>query len=362
MPLIKPGKITFSPKDKRKPVRSTTTGTAAKGRVAWNDFEYLNKATKLKEYEPSGTRMVPRTNRSDKEVGVGEPTDADREYSEADRRHARTDYEFIEQKIGYTFKNRTELAAALTHRSALGFKERADYERLEFLGDAVLDLAVADLLIEAHPEAREGELSKMRAALVNTQALAAIAKRFELGPFIKLGRGENSSGGQERPSILADVVEAIVGAMYRDGGFAESINVVRNIFGDSLKEVTPFDPKTELQELLHAAGSEPPEYLLEMVEGPEHQPTFVTVVIIDGEIAGRGKGPNKKAAQQLAAAKVIERMYNDSPVVSLAEDQNFFIPEAMLFAPPARNTPIQMKWLSEETTVESPEAELKEAV
>lgn len=359
MPLIKPGKINFSPKDKRKSERATAANL--KARPAWNDFEYLNKATKLKEYEPAGNRMVPRSNRNDKDVAASN-SEAERDYTESDRRQARTDYEFIEEKIGYTFTNRSDLAAALTHRSALGFKERADYERLEFLGDAVLDLAVADLLIETHPEAREGELSKMRAALVNTQALAAIAKRFDLGPFIKLGRGENTSGGQDRPSILADVMEAIVGAMYRDGGFEKSIEVVRNIFGDSLKEVTPFDPKTELQELLHAAGSEPPEYLLEMVEGPEHQPTFVTVVIIDGEIAGRGKGPNKKAAQQLAAAKVIDRMYNDSPAVTLAEGQDFFIKEALLIAPPVKNTPIQLKWLSEDSNTTASEESLKEAI
>jgi ribonuclease-3 len=360
MPLIKPGKINFSPKDKRRAERGPTANT--KARLAWNDFEYLNKAVKLKEYEPAGNRMVPRSNRNNKDANHSENQYSERDYSESDRRHARTDYEFIEEKIGYTFKNRSDLAAALTHRSALGFKERADYERLEFLGDAVLDLAVADLLIEIHPEAREGELSKMRAALVNTQALAAIAKRFELGPFIKLGRGENSSGGQERPSILADVIEAIVGAMYRDGGFDRSIEVIRNIFGDTLKEVTPFDPKTELQELLHAAGSEPPEYLLEMVEGPEHQPTFVTVVIIDGEIAGRGKGPNKKAAQQFAAAKVIERMFNDSPAPVLQEGQDFFIPEALLIAPPVKNTPIQLKWLIGETSSPSNSETMKEVI
>ncbi|MCL4145659.1 UNVERIFIED_CONTAM: hypothetical protein GTU68_016370 [Idotea baltica] len=245
----------------------------------------------------------------------------------------REDYEVLLAKFGITFTDSTLLRRALTHRSALGVKERADYERLEFLGDAVLDLSVAHLLSDRHPEAREGELSKMRAALVNTQALAEIARELELGPFIKLGRGERSSGGQDRPSILADVMEAVIGAYYRDTSFDNSMEMIENLFGDSLMEVTPFDPKTELQEALHGAGSEPPTYLLELVEGPEHAPTFVTVVKVDGQVAGRGRGNTKKAAQQEAAANALQRLTYDSEMPNLLEAQSVFISSCLLVAP-----------------------------
>ncbi|HQH26294.1 MAG TPA: ribonuclease III [Oligoflexia bacterium] len=245
------------------------------------------------------------------------------------------DYALIEERLGFKFQDRTLLGRALTHRSALGLRERADYERLEFLGDAVLDLSVAHLLSDLHPDAREGELSKMRAALVNTQALAAVARQLDLGPFIRLGRGELASGGAERPSILADVMEAVIGAVYRDSSYEAALAMIERIFGAALREVTPFDPKTELQEVLHAAGSEPPNYLLEMVEGPEHAPTFVTVVVVDGEIVGRGRGTTKKSAQQEAAAQALARMLYDAPEATLAPGQSVFIPEALLVRLPA---------------------------
>ena len=201
------------------------------------------------------------------------------------------------------------LERAFTHRSASSHGDnRRDYERLEFLGDAVLDLGVAHLLLECHPDAKEGELSKMRAALVNTTALSSLAKRVKLGPFIRLGKGELSSGGSERPSILADVMEAVMGAIYRDGGFELALQCIEKVYGDDLKTVTPRDPKTELQEILHAIGSEPPTYLLECMEGPEHEPTFVSVVQVDGQIVGRGRGATKKASQQEAAALALKQL------------------------------------------------------
>jgi ribonuclease III len=266
--------------------------------------------------------MIPSVQQKAEEKDAGSDS---LENSEASSYEPRSDYEVLEQRLEISFTDKTLLSRALTHRSALGIHERADYERLEFLGDAVLDLSVAHLLSDLHPEAREGELSKMRAALVNTQALAVIAKRLELGPFIRLGRGELSSGGAERPSILADVMEAVIGAVYRDSNYETALVMIEKIFGSALSEVTPFDPKTELQEALHAAGSEPPSYLLELVEGPEHAPTFVTVVIVDGEIAGRGRGTTKKAAQQEAAAKALERMAPDAPPPELAERQTLFL-------------------------------------
>jgi ribonuclease-3 len=180
-----------------------------------------------------------------------------------------------------------------------------DYERLEFLGDAVFDLAVAHLLLDKHEQAHEGELSKMRAALVNTASLAEVARRLSLGKFIKLSRGELASGAHERPSILADVVEAVLGAVYREGGFAVACECVARLLGDSVATVTPRDPKTELQEALHATGSEAPVYRLECVEGPEHSPNFISVVEVDGQIVGRGRGTTKKASQQAAAEEAL---------------------------------------------------------
>ncbi len=326
MRLIKPGKIAHSPREK---AVKELLRAPLKAREIWDDFAPL-KQTKKKEYElGSGNRMVPKSQlKPDEQPAEGEAAGAEGEKQE--RYQPRTDYDFIEEKLAYSFKDRTLLGRALTHRSALGLKERADYERLEFLGDAVLDLSIAHLLSDLHPEAREGELSKMRAALVNTQALAHVAKGLELGPFIKLGRGEISSGGFERPSILADVMEAVIGAVYRDSSYDVAMELIRRIFGNSIEQVTPFDPKTELQEALHAAGSEAPQYLLELVEGPEHAPTFVTVVVVDNEIVGRGRGPTKKAAQQSAAAQALSRLSSDVPPIELVENQAVVIQAALM--------------------------------
>jgi len=330
MRLIKPGKIASSPKERavkellRQPL---------KNREIWDDFS-PQKQTKKKEYElGTGNRMVPKSAvKGDDAVSTESNATED---GRQERYQPRGDYESIEEKLGYAFKDRTLLGRALTHRSALGLKERADYERLEFLGDAVLDLSIAHLLSDLHPDAREGELSKMRAALVNTQALAHVAKGLELGPFIKLGRGEISSGGFERPSILADVMEAVIGAVYRDSSYDVAMDLIRRIFGNSIEQVTPFDPKTELQEALHAAGSEAPQYLLELVEGPEHAPTFVTVVVVDNEIVGRGRGPTKKAAQQSAAAQALLRMSSDVPKIELADDQTVLLVSSLMQLDPA---------------------------
>ena len=220
----------------------------------------------------------------------------------------RDHYGEIESRLGYTFNDREWLERALTHRSVHAKGVKSDYERLEFLGDAVFDLAVAHLLLDHHPEAREGELSKMRAALVNTSSLADIARALSLGKFIRLSRGELASGGSERASILADVLEAVVGAVYREGGYDTAKRCVEGLLGDQLVTVTPRDPKTELQEALHASGSEAPVYRLECVEGPEHAPIFISVVEVDGQIVGRGRGPTKKASQQSAAEEALTRL------------------------------------------------------
>jgi ribonuclease-3 len=233
-------------------------------------------------------------------------------------------YGEIEQQLGYVFKDRGWLESALTHRSMQIKGDRSDYERLEFLGDAVLDLAVAHLLLDRHLEAREGDLSKMRAALVNTTSLAEIARSLKLGKFIRLSRGELASGGAERSSILADVLEAVIGALYREGGYDVARECIERLLGDQLLSVTPRDPKTELQEALHAAGSEPPVYRLECVEGPEHAPVFISVVEVDGQIVGRGRGPTKKASQQAAAEEALPHLKPGDDI-----DAKFLIAEAV---------------------------------
>ena len=227
----------------------------------------------------------------------------------------KNEYEELEKALGYSFKDKKWIDRALTHRSVSSKNEnKSHYERLEFLGDAVLDLAIAHLLLEKYPHAMEGELSKMRAALVNTASLAGIAKELKLGPYIKLSRGEQVSGGSERPSILADVIEALLGALYREAGYNKVLEVVAGLFQQSILEVNPSDPKTELQEVLHAIGTEVPEYLLEFVEGPEHAPTFVSVVKIKGSIMGRGRGATKKSSQQEAARQALDALKSENKV------------------------------------------------
>ena len=220
----------------------------------------------------------------------------------------REEYGEVEEALGYQFKDRDWLERALTHRSLHAKGNKSDYERLEFLGDAVLDLAIAHSLLDVHQDAKEGDLSKMRAALVNTASLADIARRIGLGPFIRLSRGELASGGAERSSILADVLEAVMGAIYREAGYDQALRVAEKLFGDQIRTVMPRDPKTELQEVLHARGKEAPQYLLECVEGPEHAPTFISVVLVDQKICGRGSGATKKASQQEAASQALNQL------------------------------------------------------
>lgn len=229
--------------------------------------------------------------------------------SQAVLKEASCDYKVLEKRLGITFSSEELITRALTHRSALNANERTDYERLEFLGDAVLDLSISHLLCEFHPDANEGELSKMRAALVNTEALASIARGLEIGDFIKLGKGELSTGGADRSSILADVLEAIIGAVYYDSSYETAFLMIKNLFGNALSLVMLSDPKTELQEILHASSLSSPRYLLEKVEGPEHSPIFISVVLVHGEVAGRGKGKTKKASQQAAASEALKTLY-----------------------------------------------------
>jgi ribonuclease-3 len=217
-------------------------------------------------------------------------------------------YGEIESRLGHAFKDRIRLERALTHRSVHGSGLHQDYEQLEFLGDAVFDLAVSHLLLDKYPDASEGHLSKMRAALVKRESLASIARKLELGKFIKLSRGELASGAHDRPSILSDVVEAVLGAVYKEAGFDVARECVERLIGDGLTTVIPRDPKTELQETLHAKSNTSPVYKLECIEGPEHSPVFISIVEIEGEMLGRGRGSTKKDSQQAAADQALSAL------------------------------------------------------
>lgn len=221
-------------------------------------------------------------------------------------------YQQLFARLRYSFKDLELVQLSMTHRSLQAEGSRMDYERLEFLGDAVLDLAIAQLLLEVHPEAKEGELSKMRAALVNTQTLADVARCLSLGSYVRLSKAEIASGGADRDSTLADVFESLIGAIYRESGFEAALKVVHGVFEDRVQSVHPNDPKTELQECLHQLGAESPQYQLEFVEGPEHAPTFVSVVKVKTAILGKGTGRTKKASQQGAAAEALRNLVQDS--------------------------------------------------
>jgi ribonuclease III len=197
------------------------------------------------------------------------------------------------------------LDQALSHRS-WAFEEGGlpTNERLEFLGDAVLGLVVTDEIYHAHPEDQEGRLAKLRAAAVRSETLAIVARGIDLGDYIKLGRGETASGGADKDSILADVLEAVFGAVYLDQGFPAAYDLVLRLFSQVLDELaeseTALDYKTSLQELSAARFEVLPRYVV-TDEGPDHAKTFTAEVHIDGERLGRGKGRSKKQAEQQAA-------------------------------------------------------------
>ena len=212
----------------------------------------------------------------------------------------------LQERLGYWFEDEALLKDALTHRSFLNENRRVarrDNERMELLGDAVLDLAASDLLYAAYPKAREGELSRRRADMVNESALAEVARELEVGPALRLGKGEIRTGGRDKPRLLASALEAIIAAVYLDGGAAEALDVSRDLLEPLVEALSPGerDFKSRLQERVQAAGAEPPYYELVDTEGPDHARTFHVRVMIDGEEAGRGEGRSKAVAEQRAA-------------------------------------------------------------
>ena len=217
--------------------------------------------------------------------------------------------ERLEQIIGYTFRNKKLLRQALTHSSYANEKKLGKLgcnERLEFLGDAVLELVSSDVLYAKFPKIPEGELTKKRASLVCEPSLAYCARQFDLPKYLLLGRGEDMTGGRMRDSIVSDATEALLGAIYLDGGFEKAREfVLKFILNDMEHKQLFYDSKTILQELVQEKGRQTVEYVLTKETGPDHNKQFSVDVLINGTPAGSGTGHTKKAAEQAAAYQAI---------------------------------------------------------
>jgi ribonuclease-3 len=208
------------------------------------------------------------------------------------------------ERLDVTFAEPALLARALVHRSYAFEHGLLPNERLEFLGDAVLALVVTDEIFHLQPDAQEGRLAKVRAAAVKTSSLAAVARGLGLGAFVLLGKGEAASGGADKDSILADTLEAVIGAYYLDGGYQAAYELVQRLFAPRIAEVvesrSALDFKTALQELAAARFATLPAYDV-VDEGPDHEKTFTATVSVAGREVGEGAGRNKKQAEQRAA-------------------------------------------------------------
>ncbi len=220
--------------------------------------------------------------------------------------------EEFENIIGYTFKNKELIEQALSHSSYANEKKRAggSNERLEFLGDSVLSIVVSDYLYK-NINVPEGELTKMRASLVCEKSLFVFAQQIELGEFLHLGKGEENTGGRERPSILADAFEAVIAAIYLDGGMEAAAKHILRFMPDDIKRTKKpvlSDFKTLLQEVVQKNPEEKVEYVLIGEEGPDHNTRLVVEVCLNSQVIGKGKGKSKKEAEQLAAKEALELM------------------------------------------------------
>ena len=225
--------------------------------------------------------------------------------------------DWLERETGYRCRDASLVEAALTHRSVAGMNN----ERLEFLGDGVLNCVVADLLYRRYERADEGELSRLRARLVRGEALAAIAAELGVGEQLRLGPGELRTGGFRRRSILADALEALFGAIYLDGGFEAAYSAITRVFEPSIEELAGTadlkDPKTRLQEYLQGRGLALPRYAVERIEGESHMQRFsVTCEVAALGLRASGEGASRRGAEQEAARQLLEAI-----AASAAEDR-----------------------------------------
>ena len=219
----------------------------------------------------------------------------------------------LETKLGYQFQNPKLLDHALTHsyyanEHHLG--SISSNERLEFLGDSVLGMIVADHLYRTFPDLPEGDLTRIRANLVCEGSLVLVAKEWDLGRYLKLGKGENACGGRSRPSILADAVEAVLAAVFLDGGLEHDRDIIQRFLLDRMEQVNRAsrDHKTYLQELVQRKSGQVLSYELIGESGPDHNKTFQMQVLLNGQPIGQGTGHSKKEAEQAAANAAIERL------------------------------------------------------
>ena len=223
--------------------------------------------------------------------------------------------EGLERKLNYRFRDRGLLSEALNHSSYANEHRNAHVssnERLECLGDSVLGFVTAEFLFLEHPDMPEGDLTRIRAALVCEQSLYEVAKKLELGKYLKLGRGEEAGGGRHRTSILADATEAVFAAVYLDGGIVEASALIHRVLLDVEREEAVEerrrDHKTALQELVQRRANQELSYRMAGEQGPDHNKTFVAEVLLNGELVGSGTGHSKKEAEQAAAAAALAKM------------------------------------------------------
>ncbi|MFQ5560782.1 MAG: ribonuclease III [Nitrospinota bacterium] len=220
----------------------------------------------------------------------------------------------LQEKIGYFFKNPALLINSLTHKSyvnetsACGLR---DNERLEFFGDAVLGLVISDFLFHKMPKCSEGELSKIRAGVVSEASLASIAASLGIGPCLRLGHGEENSGGRSKNSLLANAFEALIAALYIDAGYDQTYEILTVLLENKIEgfksDETLKDFKSAVQELVQVKKYSLPVYRLARETGPDHQKRFHMELVIDGEVCGYGYGRNKKEAEQMAAKDALEK-------------------------------------------------------
>ena len=225
--------------------------------------------------------------------------------------------EVIQERLGYSFEDPTHLRDALTHRSFVNeHPDRAprDNERLEYLGDAILELAASLLLFRRYGAAREGELTRRRADLVCEPALTAIARDLGLDEGLRLGKGEEKSGGRDKPRLLSSTVEAVVAAVHVDGGETRALRVARALLAPHVEELAPgeLDYKSRLQEMLQAGGGSPPAYDHVDADGPDHDLLFRVHVVHRGRVIGEGQGRSKLRAEQDAARAALDALDDGS--------------------------------------------------